>query len=422
MTTAGGCGDTVRNITGCPVAGLDRRRAVRLRPALDEAADFFVSHRDYLDLPRKHKITIATCADQCNAPEINCIALDRRASSRTARLGFAVRVGGGLSTTPRIGARPRRLRRTSEALEVPRAILDVWRHDLKYRLSRAKARLKFMVDDYGAEGVREAVEERLGRQLEDLAVPPPPARRAPTTSASTRRSRTASSTSASRSSSARSPATRCVAIADLAESFGGDIRLTRQQNFILTGVPGERVDEVVAQGRRDRLPAGRRPAARHEHRLHRPAALQLRGRRDQAEAAARSWSAWSACSGRRSTAEPGRRRLPARLRPPLDRGHRAPGHDRCASAAAGRAAGGVRDLPARRSRRGCDDRPARSASACPAEAKPPVVVERPGRAAGSRSEQWRRVLPDFSSVAPTTRSDRRSRTAIERQAVSRCLT
>ena len=53
----------------------------------------------------------------------------------------------------------------NEVLETARAILDVWRTDLRYRLSRAKARLKFLVDDYGPEGVRDAVEKRLGRRL-----------------------------------------------------------------------------------------------------------------------------------------------------------------------------------------------------------------------------------------------------------------
>src|SRR6266513_1110281 len=73
LTSLGGCGDSVRNITGCPVAGLDADELFDCRPQLDEVVQYFLTERDYFDLPRKHKITISTCAEQCNAPEINCI-------------------------------------------------------------------------------------------------------------------------------------------------------------------------------------------------------------------------------------------------------------------------------------------------------------------------------------------------------------
>ena len=75
LSTAGGCGDTVRNITGCPVQGLAHDELFDATGVVEEAADFFYGNPDYSDLPRKHKITISACAHQCNAPEINCIAL-----------------------------------------------------------------------------------------------------------------------------------------------------------------------------------------------------------------------------------------------------------------------------------------------------------------------------------------------------------
>jgi ferredoxin-nitrite reductase len=59
-----------------------------------------------------------------------------------------------------------------EAIEVLAAITNVWSEDLRYRVSRVKARLKFMVDDIGAEGMRERVEAQLGRTLEDFDLPP----------------------------------------------------------------------------------------------------------------------------------------------------------------------------------------------------------------------------------------------------------
>jgi len=100
LTTMGGCGDVVRNITGCPVAGMDRAELFDATGVIAEAAAFFYGNREYSDLPRKHKITIAACPAQCNAPEVNCVALIGVA--RNGRDGFAVRVGAGQSSTPRL--------------------------------------------------------------------------------------------------------------------------------------------------------------------------------------------------------------------------------------------------------------------------------------------------------------------------------
>lgn len=247
LTSLGGCGDTVRNVTGCPVAGLDREELFDARPQLREVVDYFLTHREYFDLPRKHKITISTCSYQCNAPETNCIAFvgtRQLGPDGRERLGFAVRVGGGLSSTPRISRDLGVFIEPSDVLPVARAILDTWRQDLRYRVSRAKARLKFLVDDYGVAGVRAAVEERLGRQLEDLAAPPQPTGR----------------TEHLGIHQQKTPGTYYIGfpvflgqvtgeqteqIADLAASYGGDIRTTRQQNLILTSVPAARVEQVV---------------------------------------------------------------------------------------------------------------------------------------------------------------------------------
>src|SRR5436309_9094080 len=167
LTSLGGCGDSVRNITGCPVAGLDANELFDCRPELDDVVRYFLSNREYFDLPRKHKITISACAAQCNAPEINCIVFIGTRQNGTD--GFSLRVGGGLSSTPRLARDLNVFVPRSEVLPVARAILDVWRTDLRYRLSRAKARLKFLVDDYGADGVLTAIQNQLGRELEPLS-------------------------------------------------------------------------------------------------------------------------------------------------------------------------------------------------------------------------------------------------------------
>jgi ferredoxin-nitrite reductase len=115
ITTAGGCGDTVRNLTGCPLQGLDPNELFDCSGIVREAADFFYGNPDFCDLPRKHKITIAACPDRCNAPEINCIALV--GAIHEGREGFAVLVGGGLSSA--CSSAPRRRSRCSPRSRPP---------------------------------------------------------------------------------------------------------------------------------------------------------------------------------------------------------------------------------------------------------------------------------------------------------------
>jgi sulfite reductase beta subunit-like hemoprotein len=242
LTTAGACGDAVRNITGCPVAGLAADELFDPTPIVEEAAAFFYGNPDYSDLPRKHKITIAACADRCNAPEINCIALV--GVLHEGQPGFAVTVGGGLSSVPRLARDLGVFVRPEQALPVLRALLDAWKEDLTYRVSRVKARMKFMVDDYGADGMRAAVEERLGYALPDFELPPPGPFRDHLGVHDERNPELVS---------VGVPVhlglmggEQMVAVADLAESLGGDVRITRQQNFVLTGVPRARLDETLA--------------------------------------------------------------------------------------------------------------------------------------------------------------------------------
>jgi len=234
----------VRNITGCPVAGIAHDELFDATPLVEEAAEFFYGHPDYSDLPRKHKITISACRDRCNAPEINCISLV--GAIHEGREGFAVLAGGGLSSVPRLARDLGVFVPKEEALDVLRALLDAWREDLTYRVSRVKSRMKFMVDDYGPKGVRAEVERRLGRELEDFELPPPPG---------------GFSDHVGVHPQARPglvyigvpvhlglvSGEQMTAVADLADRFGGDVRITRLQNFVLAGVPEQQADEAVAE-------------------------------------------------------------------------------------------------------------------------------------------------------------------------------
>ncbi len=242
VTTMGGCGDVVRNITGCPVAGIDRDELFDATGVIAEAAAFFYGNREYSDLPRKHKITIAACPAQCNAPEINCVALV--GARKDGRDGFAIRVGGGQSSTPRLSRDLGVFVTREQALAAMRAILDVWRLTTEYRVSRVKARLKFMVDDYGPAGFRKLVEERLGYAMEDLPELPLPDREGE--HIGVHEQKTPGRYYAGFPVRLGLISGRQMReLAGIAGEVGGDVRLTRRQNFILTGIQKARLSEIV---------------------------------------------------------------------------------------------------------------------------------------------------------------------------------
>ncbi|TAM83030.1 MAG: nitrite/sulfite reductase [Jatrophihabitans sp.] len=242
LTTNGGEGDTVRNITSCPVAGLTVDEPFDVRPVVRAVAAHFYGNREYSNLPRKHKYTIAACSAQCNAPEISDVALV--GVVKDGRDGFALRIGGGMTNTPRISRDLGVFVPVEDTIEVLEAVTNAWQRDLRYRISRAKARIKFMMDDYGPEGMRAKVEEVLGRPLEDGEAP------VPTTDADhlgIHRQRQPGLFSVGVPvPSGRITGTKLIALADLAQSYGGDLRLTRQQNFVLADVPGRRLADVRA--------------------------------------------------------------------------------------------------------------------------------------------------------------------------------
>ncbi len=245
MTVLGGEGDTVRNITGCPVAGFDREERFDSTPEVLLLHRTFTdpADRDLFNLPRKTKVTISACAYHCNAPEIHDIAFVGMRKER--KEGYAVWVGGGLSTNPRI-ARPLGIFiPRDQVLEVARAILDIWREDLANRLSFVKARLKFFVDKIGPERYRQLLEERLGRRLEDTDREPRPLGRTfhygihpqkqeglfyigfPVVAGRLR-------------------GDQILRIADLAAQEGLAIRLSQRQNLILANVPEDRLVPILS--------------------------------------------------------------------------------------------------------------------------------------------------------------------------------
>ncbi|HVV57587.1 MAG TPA: nitrite/sulfite reductase [Gaiellaceae bacterium] len=254
LTSAGACGDTVRNITGCPVGGVAHDELFDVSDVVAEAAARFYGNPAYSDLPRKHKIAIMACPDACAAPEINCVGLV--GALRDGEEGFGVLVGGGLSSVPRIARDLGVWVPKAEAVDVLAAILDAWQEDLRYRVSRVKARLKFMVDDLGPEGMRERVEAKLGRRLDDFRLPELPR---PGNHIGVHPQQDGKVYVGVPVRLGLISGDQMVEVAELAGRIGGDIRLTRQQNFVLTGVAESDLDVVLDTLRHLGLPVDAGP-------------------------------------------------------------------------------------------------------------------------------------------------------------------
>ncbi len=242
LTTAGACGDILRNITSCPAAGIDRNELFDVRPVLKELADFFYGNREYSDLPRKHKWTIAACPCHCNVPEIHDIGLI--GVIQDGEPGFAITVGGGLSTAPRIAQSFGVFVRLDETRAVLQGMLDIWSNDLTYRRARGKARFKFMVDDHGPDGIRAKLEQHLGRTLTPLKSVPLPIGRTDHMGINPEKEDGLHYIGFPVFPGLIS-GEQMSAIADVAEEYGRDVRLTREQNFIISGVATQDIDKVI---------------------------------------------------------------------------------------------------------------------------------------------------------------------------------
>jgi sulfite reductase beta subunit-like hemoprotein len=171
ITTQGACGDVLRNVVGCPVAGVDRDEILDAGPVAQAVSDFFLGHPDYANLPRKYKIGVSGCRTWCSHPEIQCVALvgAQRETDGRVEAGFDLRVGGGLSTQPFFGRRLNAFIRPAEAVEVVRHVTDIYRTEPVYREKRHRARFKFLIHDWGVEKFRQALEARLGRPLTEAS-------------------------------------------------------------------------------------------------------------------------------------------------------------------------------------------------------------------------------------------------------------
>ncbi len=240
LQTTEACGDCPRVVLGSPLAGESLDEVIDGTPAINEIVKRYISKPEYSNLPRKFKTAISGLQDVVH--EVNDVAFIGVEHPEHGP-GFDLWVGGGLSTNPMLGQRVGAWVPIDEVPDVWEGVVSVFR-DYGYRRLRAKARLKFLIKDWGVEKFRQVLEdEYLKRKLIDGPAPEPVTR--PIDHVGVQKLRNGLNAVGVAPIAGRVSGTILSKVADLAESVGSDrIRFTPYQKLIILDVPDDKLDEL----------------------------------------------------------------------------------------------------------------------------------------------------------------------------------
>ena len=239
------CGDVWRNVVGCPLAGVDGHELIDTRPMVADLERAFVGHREFSNLPRKFKVSVSACVHHCAQHEINDIGLV--AVDKDGVIGYDVWVGGGLGASAKMGRRLDVFARPEQAVEVCRAITELYRDEGK-RTKRTRARIKFLVDEWGVERLRDEVERKLGYELARSVEPTAPIDAHRDHLGVHPQAQPGLYYVGGTTLRGRFTADQMIGVAGIAERYGsGGLRCTNRQNIIVVDVPDHHVETVAAE-------------------------------------------------------------------------------------------------------------------------------------------------------------------------------
>jgi sulfite reductase (ferredoxin) len=244
LSTVTACGDTPRVMIGSPVAGIAEDEIIDGTPALEEMKRRVLNNPAYSNLPRKFKTAISGSPVLDVVHEINDVAFVGVEHPEHGP-GFDLWVGGGLSTNPKLGVRLGAWVPIDDVPDVYEGVISIFR-DYGYRRLRNRARLKFLVADWGAEKFRQVLEdEYLKRKLTDGPAPADPTSRW-RDHIGVHRQKDGRFYVGFAPRVGRVDGTTLTKIADLAESHGsGRVRTTVEQKMIILDVEQDRVESLV---------------------------------------------------------------------------------------------------------------------------------------------------------------------------------
>jgi ferredoxin-nitrite reductase len=255
LSTVQACGDSWRNIVGCPVAGKDEHEHVDALETVQAFQSEFKENDRYKNMPRKWKVAVTGCREGCGQGDINDLAFEP--ATKDGVTGYNVRVGGGLARNePRLARDIDVFVPFDDAAKVADGLSALF-EAYGNREDRYSARMKFLVDEWGPEKVRATLQEEfVDFELQSAGE-------------GFRESYSYNSGGDTDGHDdhvgvhpqadgkryvglnvlvGRMGADDVLELADLADEYGsGEVRLTQRQNVIVTDVPGEDIDDLLAE-------------------------------------------------------------------------------------------------------------------------------------------------------------------------------
>jgi sulfite reductase (ferredoxin) len=252
LSPKGACGDVVRNVTGCPLAGIDHEEILDASPLAVEIAQKLTANPDFYNLPRKFKISVTGCPIWCSYPEINDVGLTalKRTKDGREEIGYSLRVGGGLSAEPHLAVRLNAFIPQDKAYDAVKAVCEIFREQDALRQSRTAARIKYLFMKHGwtADSMLAAIEEKLGYHFD-------PADEGPIAEdiyrdhvGVHRQKQDGLSYVGATVLNGRLNPDQLHKLASLSEQYGdGQLRATIGQNIVLVNIPNDTTQTVVGE-------------------------------------------------------------------------------------------------------------------------------------------------------------------------------
>ena len=243
ITTVQACGDSARNVLCCPVSGLDHEEVIDAYPVAQAINDYFTGNREYANLPRKFKMSVTGCLEDCAQAEINDVGL-LPARLDDSTIGFNLRVGGGLSDGPRMASDIDVFVRPEEAVEITRGIAQVF-GELGDRENRWTARMRYLVQKIGPEAFREELQKRVSVELtpagEDLT------KHYRGDHVGVHAQKDGLYYVGLNVPVGRMSGEQFAEAGRLAEQYGSEVRLATDQNLVITGMPEDLIDDLLSE-------------------------------------------------------------------------------------------------------------------------------------------------------------------------------
>ncbi len=252
LNTLGACGDVVRNVTGCPLAGVDAGEICDASPLVHQTSQLFAGNNEFYNLPRKYKICVTGCRVWCAYPEINDVGLTavERSVKGKSEIGFSLRVGGGLSTEPHLAVPLNAFVQWNQVIPVMKGVAEIFRDSQTLRESRDRARMKylFLKQGWTAESFLSELEQRIKFRLDSAVEDAPPDDVFRDHAGVQPQKQEGYCYVGASVLRGRLTPEQMHSAANLAERFaGGELRATVMQNLLIVNVPQKNTEALVKE-------------------------------------------------------------------------------------------------------------------------------------------------------------------------------